>query len=150
MPPRRAIDTEPMDRTLLWSVQSQCQWRSISTELSPDRRRGRPSDLSQRSGSCSTITEEREVSWRRQHPSRNGPNRWRRSNHCSHDNLQQDLADRRMADPMDPVLGHHTSQDMQPAAVPELPHDQPHEPSKQNNTEGRTKQIEATSGEDHC
>ena len=29
--------------------------------------------------------------------------------------LQQDLADRRMANPMDPVLSHHTSQERQPA-----------------------------------
>ena len=35
------------------------------------------------------------------------------SNHRSHDNLQQDLADRRMANPMDPVLSHHTSQERQ-------------------------------------
>ena len=27
----------------------------------------------------------------------------------THDNLQQDLADRRMANPMDSVLGHYTS-----------------------------------------
>ena len=27
----------------------------------------------------------------------------------SHDNLQQDLADRRIVNPMDPVLSHHTS-----------------------------------------
>ena len=48
--------------------------------------------------------------WSRQHPSRTGPSRWRECNHRSHDNLQQDLADRRMANPMDPVLSHHTSQ----------------------------------------
>ena len=33
-------DTEPMDRILLRAVQLQGQWRSISTELSPDRHRG--------------------------------------------------------------------------------------------------------------
>ena len=38
-----------------------------------------------------------------------GPSRWRGCNHRSH-NLQQDLADRRMANPVDPVLSHHTSQ----------------------------------------
>ena len=38
---------------------------------------------SQRSGGCSTITEEREVSWSRQHPSRTGPSRWRGCNHRS-------------------------------------------------------------------
>ena len=56
-----------------------------------------------------------------QHPSRTGPSRWRGCNHCSHDNLQQDLADRRMANPVDPVHSHHTSQERQPAAVPDLP-----------------------------
>ena len=40
-------------------------------------------------------------------------------NACCHDNLQQDLAGRRMANPMDPVLGHYTSQQNQPAAVPD-------------------------------
>ena len=39
MPHRRATDTEPMDRILLWAVQPQGQWRSISTELSPDGQR---------------------------------------------------------------------------------------------------------------
>ena len=36
-----------------------------------------------------------------------------------------------MANPADPVLSHHTSQEGQPAAVPELPNDQPHQPHKQ-------------------
>ena len=53
--------------------------------------------------------------------------RWRECNRRSHDNLQQDLADRRMANPLDPVLSHHTSQEWQPAAVLELPNDQPHQ-----------------------
>ena len=47
--------------------------------------------------------------------------RWTGCNHRSHDNLQQDLADRRMASPVDPVLNNHTSQERQPAAVPGLP-----------------------------
>ena len=68
----------------------------------------------QRSGGCSTIIEDREVSWSRQHPSRIGPSRWRGCNHRSHDNLQQDLADRRMLNPVDPVLNRHTSQERQP------------------------------------
>ena len=107
------------------------QWSYISTELSPNTHRGRPPHPSQRSGGCSTIIEDREVSWSRQHPSRTGPSRWRGSNHRSHDNLQQDLADRRMASPVDPVLTHHTSQEGQPEAVTELPNDQPHHhPSK--------------------
>ena len=94
----------------------------------------------------STITEEREVSWSRQHHSRTGPSRWRGYNHRSHDNLQQDLADRRMASPMDPVLSHHTSQERQLTAVPELPNDRPHQSPKQRHAEDRTEQIEATSG----
>ena len=53
----------------------------------------------------------REVSWSQQHPSRTGPSRWRGCNHCSHYNLQQDLADRRMANPKDPVLSHQTYQE---------------------------------------
>ena len=106
MPHRRTTDTELMDRILFWVVQLQGQWRSISTEMFPDRHRGWPPHPSQRSGCCSTIIEEREVSWSRQHPNRTGPSRWRGCNHRSHNNLQQYLADRRMANPMDPVLGH--------------------------------------------
>ena len=54
-----------------------------------------------------------------------------------------------MANPMDPVLSHHTSQERQTAAVPELPNNEPHQSLKQSHTEGHTEQIEATSGEDH-
>ena len=61
--------------------------------------------------SCSTIIEEKEVGWSRQHPSRTGPSRWRGCNHHSHDNLQQNLADWRIANPIDPVLSHYTSQE---------------------------------------
>ena len=138
-----------MDRILLWAAQSQGQWRSISTELSPDRHIGWPPNPSQRSGGCSTIIEEREVSWSRQHPSRTGPSRWRVCNHHSHYNLQQGLADRRKANPMDPVISHYTSQERQPAALPELPSNKPHQSPKQSNVEEHTEQIEATSGEDH-
>ena len=104
---------------------------------------------SRRSEGCSTIIEEREVSWSRQHPNRTGPSRWRGCNHRSHNNLQQDLADRRMANPMDPVLSHQTSQERQPAAMPELPNNKPHQSPKQSLAEDHTEQIEATSGEDH-
>ena len=55
-----------------------------------------------------------------------------------------------MADPVDPVFGHHTPQESQPAAVPELSNDQPHQPHKQSHAEDHTEQVEATSGEDHC
>ena len=106
---QKATNTEPMDRILLWAVQLQGQWRFISTELSPDRHRGWPAHPSQRSWGCSTIIEEREVSYNRHHPSRTGPTRWRECNHRSHDNLRQDLEDRRVANPMDPVLSHCTS-----------------------------------------
>ena len=96
-----------MDSILLWAVQSKGQRRSISVELFQGTHRGRPPHPSQRNGGCSIVTEEREVSWSRQHPSRTGLSRWRGFNHRSHDNLQQDLADRRMANPMDPILFHH-------------------------------------------
>ena len=75
--------------------------------------------------------------------------RWRGCNHCCHNKLQQDLANRRMANPMDPVFSHHTSQERQPAAVPELPNNQPHQSPKQSHAEDLTEQIEATSGQDH-
>ena len=50
---------------------------------------------------------------------------------------------------MDPVLSHHTSQERQPAAVPELPSNKPHQSPKQSHSEDHTEQIEATSREDH-
>ena len=50
-----------------------------------------------------------------------------------------------MANHVDPVLGHHISQERQPAEMPELPNDQPHQPLLQSHTE----QIEAASAEDH-
>ena len=54
-----------------------------------------------------------------------------------------------MANRMDPVLSHHTSQERQLAAVPELPNNKPHQSPKQSHAEDHTEQIEATSGEDH-
>ena len=134
-----------MDRILLWSVQSQGQW-SISAGLSPDRHRGRPAHPSRRSVGCSTIVGERKVSWSWQHPSRTGPSRWRGSNYRFHDNLRQDLADKRMADTVDTVVGYHPPQERQPAAVLELPNDQPHEPPKRSHAEDHTGQIEAARG----
>ena len=83
----------------------------------------------------------------RQHPSRTGPSRWRECNHRSHDNLQQDLAGRRTANPMDLVLSHHTYQERQPAAVPELPNNQPQKSPQQSHAEDHIEQTEATSGE---
>ena len=47
------------------------------------------------------------------------------------------------------VLGHYTSQERQPAAVPEVPNDQPHQPPKQSHAEDHTEQTEVTSREDH-
>ena len=54
-----------------------------------------------------------------------------------------------MANPVDPVLSHHISQERQPAAVPELPNDQSHQPSEQSHAEDHSEQTEATSREDH-
>ena len=50
---------------------------------------------------------------------------------------------------MDLILSHFTSQERQPAAVPELTINQTHQLPKQNHAENHTEQIEATSGEDH-
>ena len=54
-----------------------------------------------------------------------------------------------MANPMDPVVSHHTSRERQPAAVPELLNNKnkPHQSPKQSHAEDHTEQIEATSGE---
>ena len=49
--------------------------------------------------------------------------------------------------PVDPVLGYHTSKERQPAALPEPLNDQPHQPSKQSHAEDGTEGIEAASGE---
>ena len=43
-----------------------------------------------------------------------------------------------MANPIDPVLSHHTSQERQPAAMPELPNNKPHQSPKQSHAEGHT------------
>ena len=51
--------------------------------------------------------------------------------------------------PMDPVLSHHTSQERQPAAVPELQNNQPHQSPKQSRAEDHTEQTDATSRDDH-
>ena len=113
------------------------QWTEYCSEMYNHKANGDPSVLKcpqtgteddypilpKDSGGCSTIIKEREVSWSRQHPSRTGQSRWRECNHHSHDNLLQDLADR-IANPMDPVLSHHTSQERQAASVTELPNDQ--------------------------
>ena len=54
-----------------------------------------------------------------------------------------------MANIVDPVLNHHSSQERQPAAVPELPNDKPLQPPKQSHAEDHTGEIEAANGEDH-
>ena len=54
-----------------------------------------------------------------------------------------------MANTLDPVISHHIFQERQPAAVPELPNNQPHQSPKQSHAEDHTEQIEATSGENH-
>ena len=138
-----------MDRILLWAVQSQGQWRSISTELSPDTHRGWPPHPFQRSGGCSAVTEERAVSWSRQHPSRTGPSRWGGCNHCSQQSATRS-GRQEMANSVNPVLSHHTSQKRQSATMPELRNDQPHQSPKQSHAEDHTEQIEVTSGEDRC
>ena len=132
-----------MDRILLWAGHSQDQWIAISTELSRQTQRI-PLHPSQRSRGCSSIIEEKEVSLSWWLPSRTGPIRLRRCNHHSHDDLQQDLADRRVANPMDPVLVDYTSLERQ------LPNTQPHQPPKQSHAEGHTEQIEAAGREDLC
>ena len=47
---------------------------------------------------------------------------------------------------MDPVYSNHTSEERQPAAVSELPNDQPHHSPMQSHAEEHAEQIETTSG----
>ena len=52
-----------------------------------------------------------------------------------------------MANTVDPVLSHYTSQERQPKAVPELPNNQPQQSPEQSHAENE--QIGATGAEDH-
>ena len=54
-----------------------------------------------------------------------------------------------MVNTVDPVLSQNTSQERQPAAVPELSNNQPHQSPKQSHAEDHIEQIEVTRGEDH-
>ena len=53
------------------------------------------------------------------------------------------------SNPVDPVVGHYTSQERQPATEPELQNNKPHQPPKQSHAEDHTEHFEATNG-DHC
>ena len=99
--------TRPTEIHQYWTVPRETQRMTTGVFLSVPR----PPYPSQRSGGSSTIIEEKKVGWSRLHPSRTGPSRWRGRNYRSHDNLQQDLADLTMANPVDPVLGHHISKE---------------------------------------
>ena len=66
-----------------------------------------------------------------------------------YNNLQQDLADRRMAHPMDSVTDHHTSQERQPTDVPKLQNNQPHQTPEQSHVENTTKQTQTPGRRDH-
>ena len=76
------------------------RWTEYSTELHNYKANGGPSVLDcpqtdteddhsilRKELEAAVLTEEKEVSWSRQHPSRTGPNRWRGCNHHSHNNL---------------------------------------------------------------
>ena len=55
-----------------------------------------------------------------------------------------------MANPVNPVLVITVSEKgNQPATVPELPNNQPHQPLKQGHAGDHTGQVEGTGGEDH-
>ena len=54
-----------------------------------------------------------------------------------------------MANPVDPLLGFHSSQERQPTAVPELPNSQPYQPPKQRHAEDHAEQTEAAGGDNN-
>ena len=55
-----------------------------------------------------------------------------------------------MANAMDSVLGHHTSNERQPATMPDLSNNQPCQPSQQSYVEDTTQQTSGTGGKDPC
>ena len=60
-----------------FSLNSRGQWRSIVLICSQTETEDDHPILRTKSGGCSTIIEEREVSWSQQHPGRTGPSSWR-------------------------------------------------------------------------
>ena len=137
-----------MDRILLWAAQLQGQWRAISAELTQ------------------TDTEDDHPILRKEVEA--AVQLFNTGKSAGVDNILAELVQadgedviavidkiwktgERMANPVDPVVpGHNTSQERQPAAVPELPNDQLHQPPKQSHADDHTDQIETTSGEGHC
>ena len=63
--------------------------------------------------------------------------------------LQQDLADRRVAHALDSVTGNYSSKERQPAPVSELSHNLPYQSCEQGDVENLTKQVNASSRNDH-
>ena len=55
-----------------------------------------------------------------------------------------------MADHMDSIPNYHTPNERQLAAVPELQHHQPYQPSQYSHLEDHPKQIPAEGRRDHC
>ena len=133
-------------------------WTQYCSELYNHKAKGDPYILNCPRQTQKMTTPSFAKKWRLQYTSKKGKsagvdnipaevvqNRWRGHN-LSHNNLQQDLADRRMANPVEPVLGCYTSQERQPAAEPELLNDHP---PKQSHAEDHTEQIEAANGEEN-
>ena len=76
---------------------------------------------------------------------------WRRANqHLAHTDMQQNMADWRMAHLMDKVTSDSAAKERKPATVPKLPHHQPHQPPKQSNAENHPEQTQTPSRKYHC
>ena len=83
-----------------------------------------------RSWSRNKITEERQVGRRGQNSTGAGPGRRRGyDRHVTH-HLQQDLADRKVANTLDSVPDHHSPKERKPTTMPKLPYHQPDQSSQ--------------------
>ena len=101
-------------------------WGDCSTNWNPFNQPGRPAYIKIRSWGSSDITQEKKIGRGGQHTSRTCTSRRRSHEWCSTHHLQQNLADWKMANPVDTVTDHHATKEREPANVPKLPHNQPH------------------------
>ena len=136
-------------QVLLRAVQLQSHRRPRSTERPSSNWQRQLPHPSRRSGSSGEIAQEGEVSNSGQRPSGAGAGRGRNHDKCPTDYLQQDLADRGVAQAVDPISHHYPPQERQPTIMPEVSYHQPHQPPKPSYAENLAEPTEAASGKDH-
>ena len=119
-------DPHSLDRILQWFVQPWNTGWLCSTNWTSFSQPGRPAYIKRRSWGSSDITQERKIGRGGQHTCRTCTSRTRSHDWCSTHHLQQNLADWKMANPVDAVTDHHATKEREPANVPKLSHSQSH------------------------